>query len=232
MSRQAMASLVLWLALTAHAQGTLSNLELPVADYAAQLPADEPARSLRIARSTWFNRPGAAVIDPDDPISRAIWSDRVRKEGPPVRESDAIVIGMVETGEAFVSEDRRALYAEFRVRVETVIKDVNTTNKMGALQPGDLIAMLRRGGALRLPSGEIVKEVWRTHGLPRVASRYVLFLTRVPEIEGFQILTGYRIKETEIAPLDDGWEYPAYDGMALDEFLARIQQVVGHVGSN
>lgn len=206
-----------------------STAEIPVADFKASLPTEDPARTLREARNTFFNDPREALIDPADPTYSIRAVDRQRLEEPPHQKSDTIVLGTVETSRAFVATDRRGLYSEFEVRVTSVIKDVNTAKRMGPVAPGDRLTAVRRGGAVRLPSGDILQRLVRPGGFPSVAQDYILFLKREPMIEAFTIVGGYHVKESEIEPLDDGWEYPGYAGMALDEFLTRLRQMIERV---
>lgn len=46
------------------------------------------------------------------------------------------------------------------------------------------------------------------------------------------LLADYRVQDARIAPLDSDWEYPAYDGTALDELLGRTRRGLATTPSN
>ena len=65
------------------------------------------------------------------------------------------------------------IYSEFHVAIETVIK--NDPGNM--IKAGATVTVERTGGRVRMPSGRTVIS-WVSHqNMPRVAGRYVLFLT-------------------------------------------------------
>lgn len=121
----------------------------------------------------------------------------------PVERSSVILLGEIATAKAYLSEDKTSVYSEFEVRIETIFKNKSKQ----ALIPGNLAAIERFGGRVRLPSGKLFIAAIDNQDMPRVGSRYVLFLTNDflgarHSDEDFSLLMGYELKAGKIFPLD------------------------------
>lgn len=138
----------------------------------------------------------------------------------PTGKSSAIVIGTVTKSEAYLTEDQTAIYSEFTVSVDTVVKN-DLGNPIGT---GRSITIERNGGRVRMPSGKIIVS-WTSHQkMPQVGSRYALFLTHDFETNGdtgkdFYLLTGYLIQGGRVFPLDDTASGRAYTDVTESSFL-------------
>ena len=94
---------------------------------------------------------------------------------------------------------------------------------------GETVRVERSGGRVRMPSGKIVVS-WTNHqNMPKIGSRYVLFLTHDFEIAGdtgddFYLLTGYEFKDGKVTPLDSFTNRGvlAYKGAAESSFLTEL----------
>src|SRR5688572_26473239 len=69
----------------------------------------------------------------------------------PVAKSDIILIGAVGETRAHLSENKRNVFSEFMVAVETVLKSGNQEIKQGSV-----ITIDRMGGFVKYPSGQTV----------------------------------------------------------------------------
>jgi len=145
----------------------------------------------------------------------------------PIARSSAIVIGTVTTSEAYLTEDKTAIYSEFTVSVDTVVKN-DPSNPIDTRRP---ITLERNGGRVRMPSGKIIVS-WTSHQkMPQVGSRYVLFLTHEFETKGdtgndFYLLTGYLIQAGRVFPLDDTASGRAYKDVSETSFLNDLWSAV------
>src|SRR5579884_922962 len=133
----------------------------PVSTYreATALPSNASEQRLRKARSDRYD-----VKDQD------IWSpERLHKivlgeNSPPVLynlpsshapdvaaipagKSDLVVVGTIQSAHAYLTNHKTAIYSEFQVKVEQVLKG----SRSGV---GEIIDTERFGGRLRMPSGQ------------------------------------------------------------------------------
>lgn len=146
----------------------------------------------------------------------------------PVYQSDAIIIGTVTDRKAFLSKDKTTVYSEFTVEVEQVLK--GQTNVL--LSSQDTIAIQRRGGAVKLPSGKILRRGTTTESMPLSDKKYLFFLRYFSDGESFGMITGYEFRNGKVFPLDGrnlpegkrkNEQFTAYEGVNQDEFLRLIR---------
>lgn len=175
----------------------------PIVDYAAPASGDAGARANRAAKGKKYNNKYAPVITES---SNGIFVVNESLSGLPALPTDrssVILIGEVTSAEAHLSEDGTAIYSEFKVRIQSVLKN----NSKRVLTLDNLVEAERYGGRLRLPSGKLVISAVDHQDMPQVGSRYLLFLTNdFPEgghnDEDFHILMGYELKAGKVFPLD------------------------------
>ncbi len=216
--------------LAGHSQDLPGGQAFPVANFADPLPTNPAEATTRLARGQLFTL-GSPIDDEAFGGSLVFVENSLDADWQPplpVKRSDAIVLGIVVLAQAFVSENRRTVYSEFEVRVEHVIKDVTpNADALPRSVPGDVIAVLRSGGGLRLPSGDRVVAV-RTSGLnyPQVGQSYVFFLERVRKADAFTLVTAYAIKAGTVNSLDSAEHYPWRAETPLEKFLAEIDAVL------
>ena len=75
-----------------------------------------------------------------------------KKDPMPFDTSDAVVVGTVTVGQSYLSNDRRDIYSEFKVKLGEIIQNSNTVY----LRANDSIDIQRKDGAIRLPSGKVL----------------------------------------------------------------------------
>ena len=111
--------------------------------------------------------------------------------------SDVIVIGTIREAKAYLSEDRTEVYSEVSLSIEEILKAAPQYGlKIGGTVSGD-----RRGGAVRFPSGKILRVGNWGRRIPSTGHRYLLFLKDMGD-SGFTIVTGYQLTGKGVLPLD------------------------------
>ena len=144
----------------------------------------------------------------------------------PVKKSDAVVIGTVNSSEAFLSNDETGVYAEFSVLIHNLVKD----NPSDSIELDTNIIVQRAGGRVIYPNGKTLKYSIHGMGMPRLNSKYVLFLAYNQPIQTYRILTAYEIVNGKIIALDGkgtskgaGFNFSKYDGFAEQQFMDELQ---------
>jgi len=152
-----------------------------------------------------------------------------RREPLPFDTSDAVVVGLVKTGQAYLSNDKRRIYSEFSVELRDVIKSPTGPY----LIAGDLIDVQREGGRLKLPSGKVLVRGATANSMPLPGRRYLFFLRYSPDTQDYALVTGYQLAGARVYRLDERSfeddnhqrvEHPLREeGGSEDEFLARAK---------
>lgn len=140
----------------------------------------------------------------------------------PIKESDEIVLGVVKTGTAFLSEDKTGIYSEFLVRVERVLKPSTVVSE------GSEIVVERVGGTIRFPSGKLQRiRIFKGQEMPQNNGKYVFFLKKT-EDDNLKILTGYELRETGIKALDRLDPYQRQDNEDVNSFIDKVLGVINN----
>lgn len=204
-------------------RGAERKRRYPVIDYEAPEPADPEKRAIRKLKNKHYDKFGFAIRDSsprvDEESVETDWSLHV--PALPAAQSAAVVIGEVLSSEAHLSNDRHGVYSEFSVRVDEVLKGVGP-----GMEVGRSISVDRAGGFVQYPNGH--KRLYRVAGqnMPRVAARYVLFLTASDGGQNYQILTAYELIGGKVSPLDESTRMSAYEGTAEDSFLQAVRNAI------
>jgi len=93
------------------------------------------------------------------------------RDPTPFSHSDAVVVGNITSGQAYLSNDKRDVYSEFQIIIQEVLKEPSARR----IGPGDSIAVERYGGAIRLSSGKVLIRGITEFSMPLVGKRYLLF---------------------------------------------------------
>lgn len=156
------------------------------------------------------------------PITGAWWRGL---SALPTEQSDVVVLGVVTSRDAYLTEDRTGIYSEFKVLVSEVFKDPAKT-----IISGTPISVNRTGGAVRFKSGKIQKYQIAHQGMPDVAAQYVLFLRKTSDSD-LLILTGFKLVDGHVTPLDGNESndprlvlpFAKYAGTDEAEFLKAVR---------
>lgn len=190
---------------------SLSHLPRPVSDPGLLVDGQAETISLRFVDYAVVGKP----VDP---------------HGIPVSISNAVIVGTVVDGKAFVSHNRDFVYTDYRVRVDKILQPDPTTN----LSVGTDLIAARPGGAVRFPSGHVTNYLVQGQGLPEIGSQYVLFLSKsIPDIPEYEIISGaaaagFQLKNGRAYPLDD--VNAEYEGVDAASLLDQIQKAITSAG--
>jgi hypothetical protein len=191
-----------------------------ITDYDTPELSDPKKRALRQVRSKRYNMRVQKGVDPkrfkiteERDSSFGIPSSHAPIEPAfPVAQSDAVVIGEVTNAEAFLTEDKTSILSEFTVRLNDVLKNCSAAT----ITATDSIDALRGGGAVRFPSGKVIRYGLIGNPLPRIGQRYLFFLKYNNEGQDFSIITAYELRAGRVSPLD-GLEW---DGNITPQYAA------------
>jgi len=150
----------------------------------------------------------------------------------PFSPSDVVVVGTVTAGQSYLSNDRRNIYSEFKLKLQESIK--NSANFY--VRARDSITIQRKGGAVRLPSGKVVIRAVMADSMPQTGGRYLLFLKYDQSTEDYSVLMGYQLNGNEVYrldglnPEDSNFREVEHllrkEGVSEGEFLARAKSIL------
>jgi hypothetical protein len=187
--------------------------------------ADEKHRKVR--EDQYENDPTRAHAPISDPgtlvgtesTSATIIDSIVVSDGAP-GISPVVVIGTVLSGNSFISKNRTAVYSDYQVRIDEVLK----RGAAKTLAVGDQLVASRPGGAIQFPSGHRGYFLIFGQGLPEIGAQYVLYLWKpAPNQSVWEIISGYQLKSGRVYPLDEVNER-SYDGMSESVFLDLVKK--------
>lgn len=141
----------------------------------------------------------------------------------PVAQSPVILTCVVLNSEAHLSNDKFAVYSEFNVQVETVLK-----GSVPTLPQTNSISVSRLGGKVHYPSGHNVFYSILQQGMPAVGKRYLFFLKTTDDPQAYEIITGYDITGDRVIPLDYTPGGEASRQTASTAFLNTVRDAIAN----
>ncbi|MDQ3634215.1 MAG: hypothetical protein M3405_06860 [Acidobacteriota bacterium] len=191
--------------------------------YDAPKPTNPKKLKQREIKNKQYDKYLAVVSKPHHETDGVIlnYDEMLPSETIPTEKSNLIVTGQIVSGEAFLSNDKRAVYSEYTVAIEEILKGDNPN-----FTAGSTITIDRFGGYVRYPNGQKVLYEISELGLPTVGSRYVLFLKTSGQSPNYQIITGYEIKEDIVKPLDDSFIIRKFREKKEKEFKEEIRSKI------
>ena len=192
----------------------------PIVDFTFPGSVNPELKAAREAKGRKYGMKGVSPIsEQSDKIFSAVDWER-HLTALPIEQSSAVVIGTVIGAAAHLSPDKTAIYSEFQINPDTVVRN-DAANEVRVGLP---LIVERTGGRVRLPSGKIVVSWVRNQNMPETGKRYLLFLThsfqsRDDAPKDFNILTGYELRNGLVFPLDDIHPFTTYRGTAESAFL-------------
>jgi hypothetical protein len=138
----------------------------------------------------------------------------------PVAKSDIILIGMVGETKAHLSENKRNVFSEFMIAVETVFKTNNQHVKQDSVVTVD-----RMGGVITYPNGQ--KIIYRMSGIymPKIGGRYLFFLNSINKHD-YGVLTAYELTAEGVIPLDMSSQFFVWEGKSETEILKELRALL------
>lgn len=203
----------------------------PLAEFGApssETPAEQIRRQSREIRGKdsfggFISDPGRFVDGREETDGFVIIDYAGAFDPFPASMSTAVVVGTVISAKGFVSHDRTFVYSDYRIRVDEILKQDETTK----LAVGGTIVASRTGATVRFPSGHTTRYFLHGHGMPKIGAQYLLFLFRDdashPEY-WIGIGAAYELAEGKGFPLDDF--QPKLEGIDSSELLARAKNAI------
>jgi hypothetical protein len=136
----------------------------------------------------------------------------------PIGRSEVIVLGVVTNAEAHLSENKRNVYSEFAVSIESVLK-----TSVDSIIKGSELIVERIGGNVIYPNGQNLLYRISGHNMPVVGGRYLFFLTSKNK-QDWSILTAYQLTEGGTTPLDDSAQFEELRGLSEESVLKRLRE--------
>ncbi len=214
---------------------------LPITDFIVQEPADQEMRRLRRARNERNNLSAgpevkrAVLNDAMEPVLLHLpVSDQPDEPAIPASRSDGVVTGTISEVNAYISADRTTVYSEVTLNIEAVLKQ----EPRHPLVSGLTLSAERPGGAVRFPSGKILRRGFLGRNIPEAGRRYLLFLRYNEDGEDFFIVTGYQFLDNRVLPLDGtadlekGGNFPPfrnyeqYRNAEVPTFLDKVRALI------
>lgn len=194
----------------------------PTVDYDEPNLADTAENRAQQEKRKRFNNLGNWVSKFTQPYIRENVSSAAYLDFPalPVANSDIILIGVVGETRAHLSENKRNVFSELSVAVDTVLK---TSSQQ--VRQGSVVSVNRMGGFVRYPSGQAV--LYRRAGMhiPKIGGRYLFFLNSLNKHD-YGILTAYELTETGVVALDMSSQFFALESKSETEVLNELRSLL------
>lgn len=148
--------------------------------------------------------------------------ERKDPDGLPISGA-TIVIGTVTKSKAYVNQGHDGVFSEYKVTVSDVLKPdpdnlISAGNEITAWQPG---------GSVQFHSGHVKHVVVAGRGFPEVGTQYVFFLRRADKtVADYAIASAFAVQDQLVSPLNDADDQSSFDGMRVDDFLAKLRQEI------
>jgi hypothetical protein len=196
------------------------NERFPTTDYDKQDLSD-PEKNAKRKRYN-DGRLVSSTTDPAIVETEFIGEPHFTFPALPVAESELVVVGTIGSGQAHLSENKRNVFSEFTLIVESVLKSKDP----GVVQ-GSVLTVDRIGGHVKYPNGH--KVLYRVFGvnMPQIGSRFLFFLTSKHNKADLSILTGYEFTQEGVAPIDE--ELPqvkSLTGVSEKDILQRVRKLL------
>ena len=140
----------------------------------------------------------------------------------PTDESTLIVVGEVITVKAFLSNDKRCVYSEFTIRVDDVLKNSDSSGKS---RPKKVTAD-RDGGVVIYPGGQRVMYQDSDIGLPRLGSKYLLFLKKDDGSPNYAIITSYDITGARAVQVENIPSFEEFKDLDKTVFIEKVRNKI------
>lgn len=195
----------------------------PVTDYNSPEPTDPEEKQKRRNKSKHYDGKRLLVSNPETATTGVTEDSEVFFNLPalPASRSTVILIADVLNSGAYISNTKSAVYSEFTVQVNKVLKGALPT-----FSQTNLISISRLGGMVQYPSGQRVLHTITNQNMPLVGGRYLFFLKSTEESQTYEIVTGYEIRSDHVLPLDEGSQFEAFRGRGLTVFLQKVREAI------
>ncbi len=197
----------------------------PTTNYDSPEPTNPEEKAKRRNRNKHYDGKGLVNSNPYNSTSGVIEDSEAFFDLPalPVAQCDVRLTADVLNSEAHLSNDKNAVYSEFNVQVDAVLKGTVPT-----LSQTNLISVSRLGGMVRYPSGQKVLYEIAHQNMPATGKRYLFFLEATEDTQAYEIVTGYEIGPERVLPLDYGVRFEAFTGTDSVVFLNTVRDAIAN----
>lgn len=136
----------------------------------------------------------------------------------PAEESSDVVVGKVVKIQPYFSEDKSQIYTEITLQPEEVLKNQSSN----LLSENKTITLDIIGGGILLNSGKVVRYEVQIDGTgnPCVGNRYLFFIKKSGNGDGFYFIKGYELREGKVFTLDNSKKKLISEKHAVSEEFA------------
>ena len=138
----------------------------------------------------------------------------------PVDQSDLIFIGTVGSAAAHLSENKKSVFSEFTITVESLHKATNHS-----VTPGSVLTIDRLGGYVRYPSGQEVLYRFYGANMPKTGARYLFFINSKNK-QDYNILTAYELTGGIVVPLDMSSQFATLEGISEEDLIKKLRALL------
>lgn len=137
----------------------------------------------------------------------------------PVAQSDLIFTGTVQSATAHLSENKKSVFSEFTVTVESVYKAIKQAT------PGSILTIDRMGGFVRYPNGHEILYRFSGANMPKTGVRYLFFIN-FRNKQDYNILTAYELTGGTVLPLDMSSQFETLEGTTEEDLLKKLRALL------
>jgi hypothetical protein len=197
---------------------------IPVVDFEGVESADEGKQELRKEKNKRYDGHGFVAPKSSPDITETVFkpSGGWYRDGLPVSQSTAILIGEVDRVDAYLSNDKTGVYTEIAILVTEVLM----ADGGRLLEAGSRLSADRPGGVVRYPGGH--KRLYRIDGLgvPELGRRYVFFLANKESALNYNVVTAYELSPGGVIPVDLAAVSAPFKGMSETAFLNAVRSAI------
>ena len=195
----------------------------PTVDFDAPEPSDPAERARKEVRDRRYEKNAFIVRTPMPDYSGSTLYDNepMPPAAFPFNQSKLVIIGTVTGSKAVMTTNKAAVYSEFTIRIENVLKQ----SRDRTLQAGQVVSADRLGGRVRYLNGAVMLYLNDWHDLPEPCGNYLFFLDgKDIENPNYKIVTAYLLKNEKVSPLDSGAKFREYSGRKKDDFIQLVKE--------
>ena len=171
-----------------------------------------------------YNDPGVSI--PSQATSIALSTIEYASPGwaLPVRECDAVVVGVPSAASVYMAYNQRFVYSSFAISIERVLK---AKNRKDFPKGGQFIAA-ELGGTVRYLSGHEATFLLADRGFMELGKHYYLFVWKpVRSDQTYMTAEAYVVQGDQVFPVNLGYNESLYEkGLAISEFEARLKTAI------
>ncbi len=193
---------------------------------------DSTATAIRAARASYFDKftsPDGVALENRDPRARAatIFHSPPPKSELPQNPADTIIVGKISGIQAYLSNNRGAIYTESTIAIEEVI------SSQRSLAPASSLLIVQDGGSIQLASGAVLEQPVQGSGNElRNTGEYLFFLRYISSLQAYGCTKAWAlVNGAAVAVSADDLARVAnhvsrYQGMPAAAFLAVARKLV------